>query len=126
MAATTSSSNSTSSASSSSSSTESDQGGHLPLSDLRRKLHRTAETRPNQDRFNPNEVMTIHAELSSDNDRVEAGPAPAKKAKPNDSLYSGKFWNDHNLIPRYKTRHTISKIMNEKNKKIALLEYNLA
>ena len=69
--------------------------------------------------------MTIHAEFTTDAEAERQPPAP-KKQKYNDTLYTGKFWNDCRLVPNLKTRHSISKIMNVKNKKISILEYNLS
>jgi len=117
----------TTSDSTSSSASDSDtnlqQRQPLPLSDLRRKINRS-HSRTNQERFYPHEVMTIHAELSSDTEPRLPLALP-KKTKTNDTLYTGKFWNNSHLVPGIKTRHSISKFINAKNKKIALLEYNL-
>ena len=122
----TSSSSTTSSSTTSSDTDTNDLQSSLPLSDLRRKINRDKNSRTNQKRYYPHEVMTIHAELSSEPDQPCLHPGPAKKPKPNDYLYDGKFWNNSSLVPSVKTRHSISKIINSKNKKIALLEYNLS
>ena len=126
---TTSSSSSTTTSSSTSSSSD-DHGNSpapLPLTDLRRKLQQKADTRSNQQKFCPHEIITIHAELS-DGDTADKPihDAAAEMPRPNDSLFVGKFWNNRALVPSIKTRHAIAKFINSKSKKIDVLEFNSA
>jgi len=52
------------------------------------EFNRDKNSRTNQERYYPYEVLTIHAELSPEPDQPCLQPVPAKKPLPNDYLYN--------------------------------------